>query len=276
MKALHKIWLVTGIIALSSAPLWAQQLKGIATYKTSQSIQISMDSTKMSPEAMAQMKQQLQQQMQKDFELAFDNKSSAWKEIESLGGAPAAASAGGARIVMMGGGSALLYKDIQEGRLERTADMMGKQFLIKDELPQYNWQLTDESKQIGQYTCHKAIYSRVVDARKFSAGMKEMEATKDTLRVEAWFTPAIPVSHGPENYWGLPGLILELKAGGVTMVCSKIVLNPKEEVVIERPKKGKEVTQAEFQAVQEEKMQEMMNRYRENAGGDRIQLRIGG
>jgi GLPGLI family protein len=27
----------------------------------------------------------------------------------------------------------------------------------------------------------------------------------------AWYTPQIPVSNGPRNYHGLPGLIMEVK-----------------------------------------------------------------
>ena len=46
--------------------------------------------------------------------------------------------------------------------------------------------------------------------------------------VEAWYTPQIPVGHGPAEYWGLPGLILEVSAGNTTMLCSKIVMNPAE------------------------------------------------
>lgn len=55
----------------------------------------------------------------------------------------------------------------------------------------------------------------------------------------AWYTPEIPVNQGPENYWGLPGLILEINDGTTTILCSKIVLNAKEKVEIKPSKKEK-------------------------------------
>ena len=45
------------------------------------------------------------------------------------------------------------------------------------------------------------------------------------IAVEAWYTLDIPVSHGPGEFWGLPGLILEVSAGNTTMLCSKIVFS---------------------------------------------------
>jgi len=277
MKTNFTLLFTALILAMTISQSFAQQLKGVATYQTSSKVNLQMDNSRMDPETLAQMQAQLQKQMQKEFTLTFDNVSSSWKEVESLGGGPASAQSGGARIMIMdGSGSALLYKNTQEGKLEQGTELMGKLFLVKDELPHFEWQLTDETKQIGHYTCQKAIYKRVGESRQFSPGSKEMEVRMDTIQIEAWFTPEIPVSHGPENYWGLPGLIMELSSGNRTMICSKIVLNPKEEVNIERPKKGKVLNREEFQAMQEEKMQEMMNKYRGGQGGERMQIRIGG
>lgn len=77
--------------------------------------------------------------------------------------------------------------------------------------------------------------------------------------VEAWYTLQIPVRHGPAEYWGLPGLILEVSAGNTTMLCSKIVMNSKEDLKIEAPDKGKEINKEDYQATITEKMQEMRN-----------------
>jgi GLPGLI family protein len=69
----------------------------------------------------------------------------------------------------------------------------------------------------------------------------------------------IPVSQGPGDYWGLPGLILEVSVGNTTLLCSKIVMNPKEKIKIEAPDKGKVVTKKEYKEIITGKMQEMRN-----------------
>jgi len=277
MKIIN-IFLITLLaLGITYSQSVAQKIQGVATYQSSSSVKLQLDSTKINPEAMAQMQRQLQQQMQKEYTLTFDNASSAWKQVESLGGGPASAEAGGARIVFMGDSEiAIIYKNPQEGKLEEGAEMMGKPFIIKDELPLYEWKMIGETKQIGQYTCQKAVCQFEVDSKKFSSDMDEMETIKNTVTVEAWFTPEIPVSHGPSTFWGLPGLIMELKSGGQTYICSKIVLNPKEGITIDKPKKGKVINRQEYQALQAEKMQDMMKKYSGGQGGDKIQMRIGG
>ena len=77
--------------------------------------------------------------------------------------------------------------------------------------------------------------------------------------IEAWYSPEIPVSHGPLEYWGLPGLILEVSAGNTTMLCSKIVMNPEEKEEIKAPKKGEEITKKAYQETIMEKMIEFRN-----------------
>ena len=77
--------------------------------------------------------------------------------------------------------------------------------------------------------------------------------------VEAWFTLQIPLKHGPAEYWGLPGLILEVSAGNTTILCSEIVINPKDKISIEAPDKGKEIKKMDYRATVQGKMLEMRN-----------------
>ena len=78
-------------------------------------------------------------------------------------------------------------------------------------------------------------------------------------QIEAWYTVQVPVSHGPSEFWGLPGLILEVSADDTTMLCSKIVINPKETIEILAPKKGEEINKEDYQATVIEKMQDFRN-----------------
>jgi GLPGLI family protein len=154
---------------------------------------------------------------------------------------------------------------------------MGKEYLIQEKSEPFEWELSGETKKVGNYTVQKASFTKIVDSKRFSTGMTEMENVKDTLQVTVWFTPEIPVSHGPENFFGLPGLILEVQNQGRTLICEKIELNPSADpVVIERPSKGKEISLDEFKKIEEEGMKQMMNRYQGKPGsGNRMEIRIG-
>jgi len=266
------------LLGLSTQVSIAQGLTGRAYYKSSSAFKFEMDSSKMAPEQMAEIQAQLKKQMEREYVLSFTPIESNWKQVESLGGGPATASSGGMTMVInTGSQDRILYKNIAEQAYEQEQDVMGKEFLIKDALEPAEWELTGETKKIGNYTAQKATYSRIIDSQRFSTGMTEMEKVKDTIQVVAWFTPDIPVPHGPENFFGLPGLILEIQNSGRTLICEKIELNPSAEpVAIVRPKRGKEVTREEFRTIQEESMKQMMNRYQGKPGdGNQFTIRIG-
>lgn len=273
-----RILILTALMLFASVSVMAQGLTGRAYYKSTAQVRLQLDSTKMAPEQMAEIQAQLKKQMEREFVLSFTPIESNWKQVESLGGGPATASSGGMQIVInQGSQDRILYKNVAEQTFEQEQDVMGKEFLIKDALEPAEWELTGETKKIGNYTAQKATYSRIVDSQRFSTGMTEMENVKDTIQVTAWFTPEIPVPHGPENYFGLPGLILEVQNSGRTLICEKIELNPSANPVkIERPKRGKEVSRDEFRAMQEESMKQMMNRYQGKPGeGNQFTIRIG-
>jgi GLPGLI family protein len=262
-----------GMIASASA----QGLSGRVNYKTSAAMRFSMDSTKMAPEVIADLKRQLKKQMEREYTLNFTQSESNWKQVESLGSGPATASAGGAKIMIQTGNEdKLLYKNIGNHSYMEEEDLMGKPFLVQDSLRVFDWELTGKTKKIGEYEVQEAKYSRIVDTKRFSMGMtQEMEVVKDTINVTAWFAPKIPVSHGPADFWGLPGLILELQNDGMTYIADRIVLNPSDPVKIEVPKKGQKISSKEYRALADEKMNDMMKRYNGKPGeGRTIEIRI--
>jgi GLPGLI family protein len=69
----------------------------------------------------------------------------------------------------------------------------------------------------------------------------------------------IPVQHGPAEFWGLPGLILEVSAENTTLLCSEIISNPKEKQKIIPPKKGTVITINDYRKTVMGKMLEMRN-----------------
>lgn len=256
----------------------AQEITGRAYYKSSSQVRISMDSTMMSSDQMSQIQASIKKQMDREYILTFNSMESTWKQVESLGGGPVSASSGGMTLMFNSGGAdRILYKNMLDQSFEKEEDLMGKEFLVKDLLEPFDWELTAETKKIGNYLAQKATYSKIVDSKQFSTGMSEMEASKDTIQVVAWYTPEIQVSQGPENYFGLPGLILEVQSRGRVLICDKIELSPSANPVkIERPKRGKLISSDEFKVLQDESMNQMMNRYQGKPNdGNRIEIKIG-
>ena len=47
------------------------------------------------------------------------------------------------------------------------------------------------------------------------------------IQATAWFCPDIPVGYGPMQYFGLPGLIIELHFSKMTFIVEKINLKNK-------------------------------------------------
>lgn len=89
----------------------------------------------------------------------------------------------------------------------------------------------------------------------YQKALKENEIKKSNFffadepkptKITAWYTAEIPINHGPEKYWGLSGLILEINDGRTTFLCSKIILNPKEKILISVPNKEKSMTQKDY------------------------------
>lgn len=67
--------------------------------------------------------------------------------------------------------------------------------------------------------------------------------------LEAWYTPKIPYQYGVMNYYGLPGLILEINKNTFTITATKIELNPLEKIKIEEPKGFKKLSYKEFKEI---------------------------
>jgi hypothetical protein len=104
--------------------------------------------------------------------------------------------------------------------------------------------------------------------------MEDFELPKE-VTITAWYTPEIPISQGPENYWGLPGLILEVSDGKTVVLCSKIVMNSKEKAEIKAPTKGKEISQKEYDETVTKKMEEFRQMNQGRGGNGTMQIRMG-
>jgi GLPGLI family protein len=271
------------VLAAGFSAVNAQDFQGEAIYRTQRKVNIKLDSTKMSGDMQKQMQEMLKKQFQKTFVLNFDKEQSVYKEDISLS-PPQPGLGSGMMVQTLGGGAQdILWKNTKEGRFVNQTDLMGKIFLIRDSLPKLDWELKKDTKYIGQYTCYKATLTREIEVVKSGISingdkdLSEDKTTKETQIITAWYTPEIPVNHGPQKYQGLPGLILEVNDGSQTVICSKIILNPENPIDIRAPKKGKEINQKDFDVIEEKKREELLESFKgRGRDGESIQIRIGG
>jgi len=253
------------ILAILILPLFfqAQSFSGEATYQSASSLDFKMDSTQITPEQQKMIKERLSKALQKEYTLTFTKTESLFKEIEQL-------EEGSGRMAgmmtMMSGAGSLVYKNVQTLDLIEQSEIFGKMFLIRDTLDTYDWKLEKGNKLIGSYTCYKAVLDREVVQRSFRSeeeGGSSFDTT--TISITAWYTPQIPLNIGPDIYWGLPGLIMEINTDRTTILCTKVVLNKDKEITIDPPKKGDKVTRDEYTKIVEDKLKEMEEMY----GGER-------
>ena len=280
MKKINIVFAMTIALIMLPSSLFSQNFQGEAIYQSSTKMgNFSIKGEGMSPEMEAQLKEKMQKQMQKEYTLKFNLSESVWKEVESLEGGPAVASGGGVMIQLSSAGGGTLYKNTSEMKYLREADVFSKPFLVDDVLESREWVMGEESRKIGNYNAYKDTYTNIAERKtmSFDGDQNEMKTVMDTTEITAWYTPEIPVSQGPSDYWGLPGLILEVSDGSTTFLCTKITLNPAEGVEINKPSKGKRVNREELKVITDEKTQEMMQKFSNGGGkGERIQIKIGG
>jgi len=249
----------------------AQDFQGQAVYESKTQINIDLSGRNIPEDRKKRIQERMKQMGERSYVLDFNRTESIFKEEEKLD-SPQGGNGGRGRMfmsMMSGGAGGDYYKNVTDAQYKNKVELFGKIFLINDSLPTWEWKLGSESKKIGQYTAYKATaikqvrrtntaaMFRRVAARDRAATMIEKEVT-----VTAWYTPEIPINQGPSDYWGLPGLILEVADDVTTMVCSKITINPQDKVAIKVPKKGKVVSQEEFDAIARKKTQEMRENFR--------------
>ncbi len=131
--------------------------------------------------------------------------------------------------------------NLDEGTYTNHYKFLTRDFLVAGELPELAWKLTGEEGMLLDRQVMKAT------------------ATMDTVSVEAWFAPEIPAPFGPDNYGGLPGLILMLSIddGSKLYEATSITLDTEIEITV--PDKGRPVTQEEFEKLVQDRMKERVS-----------------
>jgi GLPGLI family protein len=152
-------------------------------------------------------------------------------------------SSGGANVQMkINRPQADMYRNLDNTTFVTLTDFAGKKFRIEDSLKTMAWKFVDETKKIAGYDCKKATFHN--------------EENKQDI--VAWYTEALVCSSGPQNFWGLPGLILgvDINDGLQQITAQKITLiNVNNDLKV--PTGGKKVTAKEFKKIRDDYMKEM-------------------
>lgn len=133
-----------------------------------------------------------------------------------------------------------IYIDTQSEIFIEQAEIANQVYLIKDDLPNINWKISKETKEIAGFPVLRAV-----------AFLNDEFNTK----ILAWYSPKLTYKTGPEKFWGLPGLILSLETSithsdgtqeGMEYVATKVETTSKP---IKIPTKGKKVSLEEFNTI---------------------------
>lgn len=128
----------------------------------------------------------------------------------------------------------ILIRDTKNRTTKDIRILLGKKYLIEDEIPKYRWKILNELKDVAGYVCMKA----------------ETRDTVNNIHIYAWFTDKIPYLVGPEGFTGLPGTILALDFNDddINITATKVQIEKENVVTLPIPKKikGKKITYEEY------------------------------
>lgn len=118
----------------------------------------------------------------------------------------------------------------------------GKEYVIvEDDLPNFKWQISKETKQIGPYQCLKATGS--FRGRTY----------------EVWFTPEIINQFGTWKFRGLDGMIVQANSldGTIQFILKNIM---KSEEAINAPTDGKEISLKQYIELKKNTVNDLTNK----------------
>ena len=258
------------ILIFSSSLTYAQQIKATYAMKVTRNMDFS-GNPNMPKQVIERIKKRLAEPV--SYDLYFAQNQSIYKQQDKLD-APQSNSRDGMSMRFGGSSQNIVFTNLATREQTNQQDLFGKMFLVNKNIKIPEWNFTGESKQIGEYTAYEATYTQMQNPPQFRMSFggrgnneeeKEKEPKKIEVTVSVWFTPDIPISAGPDNYFGLPGLVLMVQDKNKLLVCTEVQMNPKDKIKLTPPKKGEEVTWKEFKEIREKKSKEMRERFQNNS-----------
>lgn len=123
------------------------------------------------------------------------------------------------------------YENLTKNLVVHSTRTKKRSFLIEEKLQDFNWIITQKTKRIKGYLCYKALLKG------------------SNKNVEVWFTKETKASTEPKEYWGLPGLILEIREGKRIVSLSGVSMFPSGSFDIKPPAEGEKITREDFDGV---------------------------
>lgn len=261
---MKKIQIVCAFLVVLTTTLNAQMKEGKISYER----KVNMHRNLPDP----QMKSMIPEFRTDKFELLFNESASLFRSVVDDEAPDPFANAGGG-----GGGMRMnfrmptttTYTDLAKQTQYEERAFFEKEFLIVDSLKQYKWKLSEETKTIAKQLCKKATTLITVPQMRMSIRMgRGGESNTDTTankpmkpketELVVWYAENIPVSVGPDNYTGLPGVIMEMDVDNGATITTAVEVStkyPKKELV--QPTKGEKMTRAQFQENMQKLIQDM-------------------
>jgi len=182
------------------------------------------------------------------FELLSSEKESIFQKIDKIDNSQGKT---GVSISFTSGPGGVFYKNLSDKLTVSKINYKGIDFLINDSIKLNDWILEKNKDKILGFEVRKALLK-----------------INNYSYVEAWYAPELRIKNGPSNFDGLPGIILKLiisteeenEIKKQIYLATLVKLNDK--VRINKPTKGKNISQSDFNKIIEEdnkKMNEFLN-----------------
>jgi len=132
-----------------------------------------------------------------------------------------------------------VYMDLAKNKMTEQVEFMTRFFIVEKDIESMAWKTGSNQRKIQGYICQEGVIKRGEEV------------------ITAWFTPEIPVPLGPENYRGLPGMILAIDINGINvLLATSVDLDSPVENPLTRPSNGKKMKQEQFDRIVAEKADE--------------------
>jgi len=248
-----------------------------------------MNMHKSLPPEAEQMKAMIPEFQTSKMELSFKGQQSLYKpyktDDDDMPSTDQGGGGGGGMRMMRfgGGGDGISFKDYEKDTKTDIRELGPKKYLLDDSLKHYSWKLGKDTMTILGHLCHSAttvIKGGIMGAvrMRFGGGnrgggnngssdstRRAPQPSQDQTAV-AWYADDIASSSGPDDFGGLPGLILKVDIDNGTLVFNPLGFE-KDAGTVKAPSSGKKITREEYNALAGQQIGNMRRGGGGNGGG---------